>query len=392
MRSLSLAPIDDLGCDAIDECMIVANMWSRPPTRPRSACEQTSRAALAAFTSAHPILTDLPIIHERKVVERAMIIATGALGPDAGLSEAQIARKSAYHLTLVAQAFSGWILDDTIDRNTKADARVLKDLTDFYRGLLRGDALMPSREEALRDDCLRSDIVPTFPQVLALLAAWQRRLLRGTRLSLDPSTLFGHLTAGFVESCANVRQDFDSLEDYFTYRTVGGALGFIGLCGAHWFCELHGLSADELDEERTRYQPLVERYALIGALSNDLIGYDKDVQEGVTTAVTVARRYLPSTDSADDHTLMQTFALLFAHHNALLRELSVKRRESQRGVEQALLTGLLASAHAMCVLHHEYRAIYASPTFDRALLRVLRERELTNDPFPPVTRAVLRRT
>jgi hypothetical protein len=167
----------------------------------------------------------------------------------------------------------------------------------------------------------------------------------------------------------HVHDAFDSIEQYFQYRASNCALCLNILCGAYWFTRLWGIDTPDVDRDMRRYVAMMSRYGLIGGMSNDLFGYDKDMAEQVATGVDVLRRQQSSDNPGMIHeqATMHAFHRLISIHNKELDDLVRRCRGCEDLTEGAVLLASLTTIWATRVLHHEFMGIYDARTLRKAL-------------------------
>jgi hypothetical protein len=135
----------------------------------------------------------------------------------------------------------------------------------------------------------------------------------------------------------------------------------------YWNCYRWEIDPSPMECDRERFLTLLSRYGGLGGLSNDLFGYEKDVAEGVSTAVEVARRSSLDGRGDNEQRTCAAFARVIDIHNARLDELTDRAKTCSDPLEAAMFFSGLRAAWSLRALHQEYSSIYHAGWLAKAL-------------------------
>jgi hypothetical protein len=355
--------------DIVDMCFIGPDFLDRTPTRTVSACEQRSSQEIARFFAEHPVVASYQLLESRRIHGRALLFATEILGTDRSLTDEQLTEKSAMHLLMSVQMTLQWLIDDTLDVDASVDGEVARRIIEYYLALLGSSNEAPGDGQLLQAECSRCNIPGTFVEVVRHLAEWQRVLTAAVNVSLHPSSLYGRINGEFMRAFLQAHARFGSPERYFDHRAVNCGLCLEILCGAYWFCRLWGVDTSELDSRQDHYAAMLYEYSLLGGLSNDLFGYDKDLEEKVATSVEIIKEHHMNRlfEGDEERATTQAFVWLIDFYNEGLTELLDRCRFCDSPLERAILMAALTTTWATCVLHHQFMAIYRPQSLRKVL-------------------------
>jgi len=352
--------------DLVGMCFIGPDFLERVPTRTVSMCEHSSSQALDRFFAEHPVVANYQLLQSRR---RALLFATQILGDDRSLTDEQLRKKSAMHLLMTVQMTLQWLLDDTLDKDASIDGEVGRRIMEFYLSLLGSSSEAPGDERALQAECSRYHIPGTFIEVVRHLADWQRSLASAANVPLQPSSLYGRINVEYLRAAPQAHARFDSPTRYFQHRAANCGLCQEILCGAYWFCRLWEVDTAELDLRQDYYAAMLHKYSLLGGVCNDLVGYDKDRKEKVSTSVEIIKEHRTSRlfEGDDERGTMSAFVWLIDFYNEGLTELVNRCRDCDSPVERAILLAALTTTWATCVLHHQFMEIYQPHSLKKVL-------------------------
>ncbi len=363
------------GNDRANMCFIGPEFLDKTPPQTSSICKSRSQRELTRFLAEHPVLASYALLKDRLIPERALLFATEVLGPDLSLTSEQLRHKSAMHLLMSVQMTIEWLLDDTLDVDASVDPAVAKRIVDYYLQQLEAAHRSRSEEQHLQAACLQNRIPDGFLEAVRLLATWQRELAAAVEVSLAPSSLYCRINKEFMVAMLAVHHRFDSVASYFHHRAANCGLGLEILCGTYWFSRLWGIDVAELERRQDHYARMIYQYSLLGGLNNDMFGYDKDLEEGVATGVTVVKQHQnrSAVDANDgaisdaEQETLRAFMWLTDFYNHALTRLVERCGTCHDPVEEAILAASLTTTWATCVLHHQFIKIYPPQSFRRAL-------------------------
>lgn len=351
----------------VEKCTIKPGCLDVSPIRSTSFCEQQSLEKIKDFIKKHKVLSGCQIFVSRRILEKAVLFATEILGSDSFLTTDQLEKKSQYHLLMSVQMSVEWLLDDTLDTNSSVESNFATEITNFYLALLELDINIAPCIDSLKFAGVHSGIPEEFFEALFLFAKWQRDLALSLNISLDSSSLYYQLHRDFLATYSQTRDVFDSWELFTEYRSANGGLTLEILCGAYCFCDLWNIDINLTDFDREKYALLINKYSILGAVSNDLFGYEKDLEEAIATSVEVVKHCLYKGNLTSVDLTVKAFWQIIEFHNRCLEDLIEQFNVCENQTERAILFSALTTTWAVRVLHHEYRNIYQADFLRKVL-------------------------
>jgi len=307
------------------------------------------------------------MMQPRQIVERSVLFATEVLGSDTDYTSEELQLKARYHFFMSVQMTGQWLLDETIDADLRVDADFIDKAIRFAMTALESGNEDDGAVSALRAAGAAVGVPEDFPEAISLLARWQRALARELGISLAPESIYMRLNADFYRTYRGIRDPFNSWESFQSHRADNGALPMEIFCGAHLFCRRFGADPSILEKDE-RFWPVIRRYAIIGSLSNDIFGYQKDLEERVETSIEVMKRLIRGQAASTDEQLTRdALSRVIGIHNELLKELSVRLQTCEGPAETAVLLSSLTTTWAVRVLHHACQNIYRPEWLRQAL-------------------------
>lgn len=327
--------------------------------RSHSICTGQSTRRVEAFAENLPQSVQY-IIRKDRLIARSALVATELLGED-GEDNEDFKHKSALHLLMTAEMTLQMLFDDLLDLAGR--------VPDGTKELVLRQVLLSFERCASNDDFdLSSEAQGFWSDVLMGLAAmqrWRNELLVQARISVRPDSVSRGLYASFVGTYYHVHDDFNDLGDYIKHRVDNCGMPLQGFWAAHWHARAQGLDPSALEEQGDFVRELLYEYAVLGGLSNDIVGYDKDIVEGVATAVEVLARKI---DGPRDRRIVRSFEAAIVHHNKLLDDLGRRLTEARPGsLQHVVLYSALRTAWSIHVLHECYLDVYRP----RSLMHIL---------------------
>lgn len=309
-----------------------------------SNCEEATLVRVERFVRTSPALTHfVGFIAKRKILQRALLVATEALGPPSELAPAQQNFYEEVHHAFVLEMLWMWILDDCVDRR--------RDASGIQRGfLLQLDGRLGSGPFA-RDS--RTALAPTYSVQEALFAVAAEYNLTPAR-SRPRGALIRYAMRRFLLSYLSVHGRAQSWQTYTVHRSYNSGLWSTIAHSANYHLQFLGHAA--APSFAMGYSSLIEKHALIGAIANDLFGLSKDLEEGVETSFTILRR-IRSPQATDQEIVTELVEEHNARLDALFRDYKAAKGSSKRKV---ILHSALRTCWAVRVLHHQFADIYAS--------------------------------
>jgi hypothetical protein len=354
-------------------CFIGPDFWDKTPARTASTCGRQSSQQLARFFAKHPALANYQMAEERRIPQRATLFATEVLGSDYSLTQAQIEQKSTLHLLMSVQMTAQWLLDDTLDADSSIDREVARQIIEYYLGLLESGREEPADGQVLQAACSQHGMPREFIESIRLLTEWQRDLSSAVDIPIGPSSIYCRINREVMRSFLLAHKQFDSPESYLRHRSMNCGLSMQILCGAYWICKLWRVDASELERHQDDYVATLCKYSLLGGLSNDLFGYDKDVEEGVATGVEIVKRHLTDgrSSGAEERATVRAFLWLIDLYNDGLTDLVGRCHACDSPLERAVLSASLSTTWAVRLLHHEFMEIYRPRWFRKVVPHLL---------------------
>lgn len=342
-----------------DKCVISAGCLDANLVRTLSVCEYVSLQKIKEFFARPPILASYPLLLQRRIPQRAAMFATEVLGNDDNLTEKWFLRKTSLHLLMTVQMTLQWLIDDTLDEDGSIDPDITELIITYCLHALAPDSVAAVDAALLTAACQKYKIPKDFVPTISRLAEWQRELAISLGLSLESSSIYTCFNREFLKSFLQRNDRFINVSSYLQHREVNCGLSMEILCGAFWFYWLANDSVPNMEHNKDHYARIIYRYSLLGGVSNDLFGYDKDLEEGVATSVEVVKRSgLTRRSSNDAIKTTDAFHLLISLHNDLLKELIERIDTCSDPLEKTILVASLTATWAIRMLHHEFRVIY----------------------------------
>lgn len=335
-----------------------------------SACEGESLDRIRQVVQSDPALSKCQILKDRRVIERAVLVASEVLGADCYLTSKQLKEKSKYHLLMSVQMTLDWLVDETLDPRPDICRDVVAEIIRVCTDGLESEGKLRFCMRSLRATSARNEVPEPFVEALPLLVTWQRNLAESVGIATSPMSLYSGLNREFIGTFLKCHDRFDSWQIYERHRAANNGLTLEVLCGAYWLCRRLGIDQSVLEQYRDKYSAIIQRYGLIGGVSNDLFGYDKDIEETVGTSVEVARLCLPKGAEDDEEHTFKAFAWTIRFHNQRLEELVDRIRSCRDATEIAVLLSALRATWAVRVLHQEFKTIYEQGWLNRALSQI----------------------
>lgn len=342
-----------------DKCVIGIGCLDDQLVRTVSVCEFLSRQRIQEYFASRPVLANYHMLRHRRIPQRAAMFATEILGGDDNLSEEKFLRKTRLHLLMSVQMTLQWLLDDTLDAQESIERSLMDAIGAYCISALTAGAEGPPDSSLLNRQCRTSGLPEDFVAAISALLLWQRELAISFGISLEPSSIYSCFNRSFLNSFLQKNEKFDNLPSYLEYRKVNSGLSMEILCGAYWLYWLEYGELPRFEEDANYYTELIYRYSLLGGVSNDLFGYDKDMEEGVATSVEVVKLTgLSGRSSNDEIRTANAFRLLIKLHNDLLKELIDQVSRCQNPLERSILLASMTTTWAIRMLHYEFRVIY----------------------------------
>ncbi len=357
----------------VDACSIRPGCLDVVVTRCHIACLAPNIQKIRAFIDAHPHLRDYRLLSSRHLCERSVLVAAEIVGDDAGEQGVLLEQKAVHHLFMSVGMVTEWVLDDTLDTTSNADPEFVAATLDFFARMITTDPPdMAERVATVRAGSIRHGIPEAFVDVLTLLLRWRRSLAVAARIPQNVSSLSVRILRGFLASYLKTRKHYASWEMYELHRAVNCGMPLEVLHGAYWQCRRLGLDPTLMEPEQERFLALLYRYGVLGGLSNDIFSYEKDLEEGVATAVEAVKHTMAHAGDDEDANTHAAFAYVINVHNERLNELGYLARSSRDPIEYAVFFSCLRAVRAIWLLHQEHRAIY-DPGWLRKVLRAREE-------------------
>ncbi|HLK58152.1 MAG TPA: hypothetical protein VKU00_16415 [Chthonomonadaceae bacterium] len=353
-----------------EKCRIQPGCLDTLLVRSASVCEQRSLKAIHDFCQGDRVLSHYKLMRSQPFFERAALVATEILGADGFLTKDQLEQKSRFHLLMSVQMTAQWLLDEIFDTNAELEVGFAADSISFYLAVLASDDDLAEKMIALRSVSLKNNISEEFVWALFLFAQWQRDLALAVNISLAPESLYSRLHRDLLISTIHIHDAFDSWDQYLQYRSVNCGLTLEILSGAYWYCHLWNIDYEVMEDQPEKYIPLIQRYSILGGVSNDLFGYDKDLGESVATSVEVVKHNLPQTTVHGEDATTRAFLQIIDFHNKRLDELSTGVCSCDNPTERAILFSAMSATWSVRMLHHEYRVIYQPVTLRNVLTKM----------------------
>ncbi len=353
--------------DIWERCLIQPGCLDIALARSYSACEAHSLEQLKSFLHEHDILRSYEIFTKRYILERAVLVATQILGSDCYLTQEQLEQKAKYHLLMSVNMTLNWLLDDTFDVIFNIQQDFIAEVIQFYTAVFESETDVNSWMQSLQTASYRNGISESFIETLFLLLQWQRSLAQSLGVPTEHSSLSARITQDFLATYLKNRDDFDSWRGYEDYRCANCGLPIEILYSAYWLCHLWGIDASVIEQHQEKYLSFLYRYSLIGGVSNDLFGYEKDLSESVATSVEVAKAYLPVSSDNSEELTHKAFLQVIEFHNQRLTELVDRIYTCESQTEMTILFSALTTAWSIRILHEFFMKIY-QPNWLRKVL------------------------
>ena len=331
------------------------------------ACYPATMAKVRAFIEADPALRDYPEPLFSRNCGRSALVAAEMLGDDSHLTDEQLERKAAFHLMMTVDIVQTWFLDDALDENL-TDPLYGSALANLDADMIEGDpADLPERVAAIRANSSQQGIPRAYIDALLSLCRWRRSLLLEVGIPLRSSSLFVKVRRCFLDSLLRIHEPFHTWQAYESHRSYNSGTHVLIVSSTYWNCYQWQIDPSPMERDQERFLSILFRYGGLGGLSNDLFGYEKDVMEGVSTAVDVAKRTLLGGVGDDEQLTHAAFARVCDIHNERLNELVRRAETCGDPLEAAMLYSGLRAAWALRALHQEYSGIYHAGWLARSL-------------------------
>ena len=345
--------------DIRDKCIIGIGCLDDQLVRTVSVCEFLSLQKIKEYLARYAVLANYQLLKQRRIPQRAAMFATEILGGDDNLTEEKFLRKTGLHLLMTVQMTLQWLIDDTLDEKESIDPGVTEAISAYCISALESGPEAAIDSSLVIQQCLDHGLPEDFIAAISLLIGWQRELAVSFGISLAHSSIYSRFNRDFLTSFLQKNERFTDLPSYLEYRQVNCGLSMEILCGAYWLYWLENGNLPNLEDNAEYYIPLIYRYSLLGGVSNDLFGYDKDLEEGVATSVEVVKLTgLSGRSSNDEIRTANAFRLLIALHNDLLKELIEQVHRCTDPLLRCILLAALTTTWAIRMLHYEFRVIY----------------------------------
>jgi hypothetical protein len=300
---------------------------------------------------------------EREVFQRCLsrsnVFATELLGSDQFLSKPQFDRKSLYHRLLTVEMTIQWLIDDLLDQDGLSKeypeyaAQVIADAKKW----IGGHPVLEQRVAA-QYPVKYASLIENGMETIVRLAVHRNALTDRLGISLDDRACSKRLLCLILDSFLRVFDPLVAWDDYFNFRRVNCGLALQALWTAMWLCDLRGLDSSEIERDADRYISLLLEHAVVGGLANDVIGYGKDLQEGVTTSIEVMKKSLSAGGRTESELAEEASRRVVRIHNKKLDDVLTSIRSRTRDVEECILFGCLLTAWSCRILHQEHAHIY----------------------------------
>lgn len=292
------------------------------------------------------------IVWRDRLVTRSALVADVLLGRAPESDPAFRTRKNALHLLMTAEMTLQMLFDDLLDLAGRVPGNVRHIILDQSLSSFEACGTDRAFDQSDQAEGFWRDVLAG----LATLQRWRNSLLLGAGIEAGPHSLSQKLYSVFIKTYVHVHDDFKSFEDYIRHRTNNCGMPLQSYWAAHWHGSLEGLTSRTLEEHKDEIDVLLQRYAVLGGLSNDVVGYDKDIYEGVATSVQVLGRELSGPRS---ERVTRAFQIVIERHNSLLDELEQELlRTDESSVRHAVLMSILRSALSIHILHESYLDVY----------------------------------
>ena len=302
-----------------------------------------------------------------KVIERGVLFATQLMGDDDLLSDDQFATKQRFHEAMALEFSTQWLLDDLCDSADRIPTSQRTPLLELVgRSYSASFQLDDARIAATTDDIHTSVMLRHFASLFVVRN--DRLLTAGIDISREG--IPRQLMLEFWSTWEDAHRHFSDYGEYRRHRANNCGLPNTGYWSALWYSYITGIDMQECEAHPRATCEIIRQFAMIGALCNDLAGYEKDLQEGVANAVIVVARGRPEPDESDR--LAAAFDVVIEMHNGLLENLKKELRNASPG-EAMVLHGMTRSAWACRILHEQNREIYNCDGLNRAIDRAFAE-------------------
>jgi len=353
--------------ELVDRCFIRPGCLDAILPLSRPACYAATLAKLRAFIDADPTLRDYPSPILSRHCGRAVLVAAEILGEDSHLTDEQLAQKSIYHLMMSVEIATTWLLDDALDENS-TDPLYCSAVAGLFADMIRGDPVdLAERVAAIRASSSRQGIPTAHVDALLPLLRWRRSLWLALGIPHHSTSLSVKILQGFVDSLLRTHEPFHTWQAYESHRSHNSGMQILMIFSTYWNCYRWEIDPSPMECDRERFLTLLSRYGGLGGLSNDLFGYEKDVAEGVSTAVEVARRSSLDGRGDNEQRTCAAFARVIDIHNARLDELTDRAKTCSDPLEAAMFLSGLRAAWSLRALHQEYSSIYHAGWLAKAL-------------------------
>ncbi len=364
-------PINELLLkDIFEKSLIQPGCLDISPVRTHSDCEAYSLEEIKTFFAKHEALKTYEMLIERSTVERAVLIATQILGSDCYLTQQQLEQKANYHLLLSVNLIVNWLVDDTLDTNPNISQGLVAELIQFYMAVFTSQNINIDQVHSLKAATNKEGINHNFIDAVYLLLKWQILLASSLKIPTTDSSLTAYITRKFMDTYLKNYAKFNSWEQYESYRTASSGLSILMLYSAYWLCYRWGIDSSSIETNQKHIFALLDKYSVIGGISNDLFGYDKDLIEGVATSVEVVKAGLPNIINNNEALIYQAFLEVIQFHNQRLQDLVDNLHKCDSQTEIVILFSALTTTWAIRILHEKFMKVYQPSWLRKVLLKI----------------------
>lgn len=312
--------------------------------------------------TASGLLPYKEFIERWQILQRGTAIANEVLSPIHELTPQTQHTYSEAHYNLVLEMLWMWLLDETLDHSPTLAlacepllARISHRIAPYNGGV--------SSIAGLREP-LHPQLMPLWEAIAAVLDEYNRTDVR------PAGPLFCAYMDKYLMGYLSVHQEF-TWPAYLEHRTFNGG---------YWSTLLHAATAfgwgdkQLLTDIQQSCGDLVATHSVVGAIANDLLGLEKDMEEGVTGACSVYKSAfgLPGEADAIPH--------LVTWYNSRLEQVFEGYMEAKSSAQRVVAFAALRVAWANVALYKLFQPIYRG-TLLRSSLGNLGERPLLVDHF-----------
>jgi len=189
------------------------------------------------------------------------------------------------------------------------------------------------------------------------LQRWRNELLQQLRIPCKEGSVAKALIDAEMATFMVVHDRGADFDAYMRIRANNCGLPIQSFLAAHYLAEASGFPAEMYEAERETWVELIMRHSSLPGLLNDLVDYDRDLVEGVDSAVMIVMKE----KGVDLH---EAFRLVVERYHALLARLTVEvLAQAPHTVDHCILISLLRAVWAIHVLHMEHADHYLASSF-----------------------------